>query len=309
VNVFAIVNPTAGNGRAGRLSRRLKDLFAAHGIRCHIRITEAPGHGTELAAEAARDQWDGIVAIGGDGTVQEAVNGLLDSSIPLGIIPVGTGNDFARNLGIPRNPHQAAAVIGARHVRRVDLGEVNGRRYVQVAGVGFDAQVAAMVSANRSRLPGGGALPYLWGALHQLMTFRNRELTITLKPDDGRDEVQRVPALMVAVGNSRFYAGGLKICPEARVDDGLLDVCIIGDLTRWQRVEVLARVFSGSHVRHPKVHYARASALHIDGPRDLLVQADGQIIGHLPATLRALSRAITVFAPRPGLDGSAAAQL
>lgn len=309
MNVFAIVNPTAGNGRARRLGQRLNDLFAVHGIRCHVRVTEAPGHGTELAAEAARDRWDGIVAIGGDGTVQEAVNGLLDSPIPLGIIPVGTGNDFARNLGIPRDPDRAAAVIGARRVRRVDLGEVNGRRYVQVAGVGFDAQVAAMVSANRSRLPGGGALPYLWGALHQLMTFQNRELTITLQGSEGEQEVRRVPALMTAVGNSRFYAGGLKICPEARVDDGLLDVCIIGDLNRWQRVEVLARVFSGAHVRHPKVQYTRARALHIEGPRDLLIQADGQIIGNLPATLRALPQAITVFAPGPGLDGSAAAQL
>lgn len=309
MNVIAIVNPTAGNGRARRLGQQLDDLFAAHGIRCHVRVTEAPGHGTELAAEAARDQWDGVVAIGGDGTVQETVNGLLDSPIPLGIIPVGTGNDFARNLGIPRDPHQAAAVIGAGHVRRVDLGEVNGRRYVQVAGVGFDAQVAAMVSENRSRMPGGGALPYLWGALQQLLTFQNRELTITLQRTGADDEVHRVPALMVAVGNSRFYAGGLRICPEARVDDGELDVCIIGDLNRWQRVEVLARVFSGSHVRHSKVRYTRARAVRIDGPPDLLVQADGQIIGHLPATLRALPQAITVFAPRPGLDGSAAAQL
>lgn len=292
MKLLFIVNPTAGNGRGSRIARLLADAVKARDIHGVIRVTKRPGHGEELAAEAGAESWDGIVAVGGDGTVHEAVNGLAGSDVPLGIIPVGTGNDFARALGIPRQPLPALDVITAGHVRSVDLGEVNGRRYVQVAGVGFDAQVAAAVTRYRSRLPGGGALPYLWGILQHMATYKNQPLTL----ETDTDTIQR-DALMVAAGNTRNYAGGLMICPDAQLDDGLLDICLIGDLSHLERVSVLARVFSGGHTRHPKVSYGKLTRLNIDGPRNLLVQADGQIIGHLPAELRVLPLAGRVFAP------------
>lgn len=292
MKLLFIINPTAGNGRAIRIGRMLADAVKSRGIHGAIRVTERPGHGEELAAEAAAQSWDGVVAVGGDGTVHEAVNGLAESDVPLGIIPVGTGNDFARALGIPRQPLPALDVIVAGHVRSVDLGEVNGRRYVQVAGVGFDAEVAAAVTRNRARMPGGGALPYLWGILHKMATYKNQRLT--LETEGGTVERE---ALMVAIGNTRNYAGGLMICPDAQLDDGLLDMCLIGNLSHWQRVNVLARVFSGGHVRHPKVSYGKTPWLNIDGPSNLLVQADGQIIGNLPARVRVLPLAGRVFAP------------
>lgn len=291
--MLAIVNPTAGNGKAGHLGHDLPARFAAAGIDLHVAITQWAGHGTQLAEEAVAQDWDGVVAVGGDGTVHEVVNGLGDAPIPLGILPVGTGNDFARALGIPKNLNQCIEVIAAGHRRRVDLGEINGRRYVQVAGIGFDAQVAAAVTAHRQRLPGGGVLPYLWGILQQMVSYRNSLLTITI---DGKTHQQ--PTLLIAAGNARFYAGGLKICPHAEIDDAMLDVCIVGDLTHLQRLNVLARVFSGSHIQHPSVSYHKATDIRVEGPSHLLIQADGQIIGHLPAHIRVIPRAIDVFAPR-----------
>lgn len=298
-----IVNPTAGGGRGLATWRVVSRALEARGLPAEYRLTTGRGAAIELAAEAARAGYDTLVAIGGDGTVQEVVNGLIgpdqDCPAALGVIPGGTGNDFSKMLGCTGDPLQALSIVLAGRERRLDVGRANGRYFINIAGVGFDAEVAGFLNQRPKRLP--GLLTYLYGIVTMLFRYRPAPMTLDL----GRERLEQ-KCLLVSVANGPSHAGGLKMCPEARPDDGTLDICVAGDVTRWQTLILLPQTFSGRHTRHPKVRiYKAVKTVRITSDLPLFLQADGEIFGRVPAEFEVVPGALRVLAAAPA-DGDAA---
>lgn len=300
MDTLIIVNPTAGGGRCGALWRRWSDDACAQ-LHAEAVLTEGPGHARALAAQATGAGCRRIVAVGGDGTLHEVVNGALPAAVAIGVVPIGTGNDFARCAGVPEDPKQALFGLRSGACVDVDLGRVGDEYYLHVAGAGFDAEVAALV--NRGRRRAAGKLPYLLAILATLRTFRGSPCRIEL---DGRS-IEQVCTL-IAVGNAPAYAGGMRICPQARMDDGLLEVCIIGDMGRAGLLLLLPSVFSGRHVRHPRVSCHAVRRLHIDGPAHVAVHADGEPAGRLPMDFAVAPAALRLWMPAPANGHSTSTQ-
>jgi diacylglycerol kinase (ATP) len=282
VATLAIVNPVAGNGRARRVWQRVR--AAVEDLRaCEWVVTEGIGHARELAARAAARGYERVVAVGGDGTVFEVANGLAKTPTALGIIPAGTGNDSARNFGIPGDPFAAARVATRGVDVPIDLGEIRRAQtstyFVSVAGFGFDAEVAWRVN-RASRGWGkalGGTRPYLAGVLQTLWQYRSPPMRLSV---DQRLVVRRM--FMVAVANSPSYGGGMRIAPQAVPDDGLLDVCLVRDVSRLDVLRLVPRIYSGGHVSHPAVELVRCRELTADADHRVRCHADGELVGELP---------------------------
>jgi len=276
-----IVNPTAGGGRAARIIGWLRERLTAR-PEARLEVTRRAGDAERWASDAAGAGHDRVVAVGGDGTVQEVINGLVngEQTATLGIVPVGSGNDLARSLRLPRDPHACwTQAIGSRE-RHIDLvratdGDGRTRWFSSAGGIGFDARVAAAMSRKtgwqRSRLG------YLLTTIAELRRFENRRVSLTI---DGRTEEREV--LFVAIANGSYYGGGMRICPDATPDDGLLDLCIVGNLSRLQAVRELPNLYRGTHIGHPAVELARGRHIRIDGDAGTLVHLDGEPFGHLP---------------------------
>lgn len=282
-----VINPAAGGGRAKRIWPEIEERLKKQGVEYEWSMTKGPGDAERIATSLP----DGVVAVavGGDGTMSEMVGGLAPGRI-VGLIPAGRGNDFSRTARISPFPLTALKQLLTGEVRPFDLPFVNGRPFLNVAGIGFDAHVAQKADGIRGR----GTLPYLSAVFRTLSRYRPHQLVVEV---DGRASEGKV--FLLAVGNCRYYAGGMKICPTAYFDDGLLDICIAGNLRRIEVLLALMRVFRGTHVRQRKFHYTKAHTIRVDGPSDVLIQADGQVIGGLPATFTLKQRALKVIVP-PG---------
>ncbi|MCL6580509.1 MAG: diacylglycerol kinase family lipid kinase [Firmicutes bacterium] len=291
--VLFIVNPAAGGGRGLAAWRRVEQVLEARGLDYECRFTERRGSATELAARARDAGYSRVIGVGGDGTIQEVVNGLVDRAghcpVPLGIVPGGTGNDFRKSLGYPSDPEGALEVALRGVERSLDLGRANGRYFLNVAGVGFDAEVAGYLNRKPKRLP--GFLTYLYGILVMLVRYRPAEMTI-----DSGDRVIRRKCLLVSVANGPVHAGGVRICPDARPDDALFDICVAGDVGRLETLILLPQTFSGRHTRHPKIEIYRARKVRIDSEAPLVVQGDGEVFGRVPVEFEVVPGALRVAA-------------
>lgn len=288
--VLVLVNPAAGGGRAGRRWGALRAL-AERMFPFEEHWTTAAGEGTRVAAEAARAGVQRLLAVGGDGTLHEVANGAAGTDLAVAVLPLGTGNDFARSAGFFRSPESLLAGLAGGGRRAVDLGEVHGSLYINVAGVGFDAEVARMVNALRSKA--GGALPYVMTAIR--LAFAYEPPRLTLRFDGGPD--QPGARLLVAIGNASAYGGGMRICPGALIDDGALDALVVGPLRAWATLGLLPKVFRGRHIDDARVSLQRVLRVDIDGPAETAVHADGEIVGGLPATFLVRPRALTLWVP------------
>lgn len=289
MRAHAIVNPTARGGRAARVWPRLRPIFQQAGWGLVESATERPGHAVELAAASTAEV---VLAVGGDGTAHEVANGLLQTrrDAAFGVVPVGVGNDFARAIGLPRNPVAASAALVSARPRPMDVGEVNGRYFLTIAGAGFDGEVARQVNAWPKFF--SGTIMYVLGILKMLVAYRPAEVEIST---DG--QVTRERLFLIAVGNTAWNAGGMWMVPSARPDDGILHAVIAGPLTRLETLAVLPRVFSGGHLKHPKVRQAQAREFRVTSETPLAVQADGESLGTLPATIRVRPGALRVLVP------------
>lgn len=290
MHYFFIINPSAGRGRAAAAWKELEPLLEAQHVQYGFAMTSGPADATHMARDVVEAGYEAVVGIGGDGTLHEILAGLPDSGM-LGIIPAGTGNDYARNLGIPAKPREALEALLTAVPTRVDRCTVNGRSFLNATGVGFDAKVAKEV--QEMSLKAGGAIPYLLALFKQLISHRNTQATLYI---DGERLDETV--FWVAVGNGSYIGGGMQVCPDARIDDGLLDVCIVGDVGRFEAVANLAKIFKGTHIHHKKVKYLKAHHVRIEGP-SLYCQADGELVGATPVEVTVLPGALTLLVP-PG---------
>ncbi|MDD4518014.1 MAG: diacylglycerol kinase family lipid kinase [Limnochordia bacterium] len=286
--ILCIVNRTAGAGRTGRLWPRIYRRMKQLNLKVDCVYTEGPYHASSLAAKSTAD-FSELVAVGGDGTINEVVNGMLGSSSVLGIIPTGKGNDLARTLGIPRNFELALERLQNRVIRHVDVVQLGDTHFINGASVGFDAEVAHQV--NCSVLPFRGMAAYVGAALKTLYRFKGCSISIELD-----DEKITKRGLMVVVANGQYYGGGMKIVPPADLSDGFLDICLVEELGKMSFLANLGRVYSGNHMNHPRVKFYRSKKIKITTERPLRLQADGELIGTTPCKIAVKPRAIAVLA-------------
>ncbi len=291
-----IVNPTAGRGRAGREIEAVKGLLAESGHSWAWCVTKAAGDAERMAREAAQEGVPLVVAMGGDGTVYEVANGVLGSETALGLIPFGTGNDLARTLGLFGDTPCACRTLTEGRTLALDVGVMEGqgtggpRRFLVVAGTGFVADVAATVNRGVKFLSGAAA--YVWGAVTTLRRFTPFHLTLTV---DG--ETMETEAMFLAVANTPLTGGGMRLCPGACVDDGVLEVCLVGKVSKPTLLYELTRVFKGEHVRNPAVTMLRGTHITVEADPPQLLWTDGDTLGSTPVTFTVLPGALPVRVP------------
>jgi YegS/Rv2252/BmrU family lipid kinase len=287
--VSLIVNPAAGGGRAGRALGAVEQALAEAGLEHHVEPTRSLEHAVELALEAAADH-EIAAALGGDGLVGAVAGALRHSEGVLGVLPGGRGNDLARVLGIPADPAAAVAVIGRGVTRMLDLGEAGGRTFVGIASCGFDSEANRI--ANETNVVRGN-LVYAYGALRALSAWKPATFTLRI---DGREPLT-ITGYTIAAANSKAYGGGMFMAPDAELEDGLLDVVMVGDVPKRRFLRLLPTVFKGEHVLQPNVHVERCREVEIAADRPFTLYADGDPIAELPVTVRALPAAVRVLVP------------
>ncbi len=283
-----LINPSAGSGRALKRLPAIESEMRNHGLDYRIVRTTSVEHGcSEALAGAAAGEIP--VVVSGDGLVGKVGGVLAGGDVPLGIVPGGRGNDFARVLGIPTEPAGAVAVLAEGNRRRVDVGEANGERFVCIASCGFDSdanRIANEVGAVK------GPLVYAYAALRALSQWRPAHFTVTI---DGAE--RGFDGYSVAVANSKAYGGGMFVAPDAELDDGLLDVVTTGNVSKRAFLQNLPKVFKGTHVDEAQVDVARGAVVEIAADRPFAVYADGDHLTDLPATVRLLDGALELIAP------------
>jgi diacylglycerol kinase (ATP) len=293
-----IVNPVAGARSTRRKWPVISRLLEHIGLTFDFNYTEGVGHAVELAKAAASDGYHCLVAVGGDGTVNEVANGILHSqndAAALGVVSTGTGSDFARSAGLARDYTTACSSLTSTRRLTIDVGIVKYQRdgrtqerfFVNSAGAGFDAAVVK----ETARLPKffGGTIPYVAGMLRTLVSYRNK--SVALKVGD-EEEHQRV--LTISVANGNYMGGGMHIAPDAALDDRLLDVVIIGDFGKLELLRDFPKVYKGTHVNLPKVNIRKTPEFAIESAEPMLVYADGELLGECPAAFRVVPQALSI---------------
>jgi YegS/Rv2252/BmrU family lipid kinase len=285
-----LVNPTAGAGRTRRHLPAVRAELDRLGVDVDVRESQSAEHAAAIAGEAAASKGT-VIAFGGDGLLRLAARELAGTTATMGVLPGGRGNDFARSLGISLDPVEACRVVAAGAVRAVDLGDVDGEVFLGVASCGLDSDVNKR--ANEARLVRGRAvyIASLFGAL-----ARWRPVSFGLDIDGQRVDYR---GYNVAVGNSGRYGGGVRIAPDAVLDDGLLDVIITRDTPRWRFVANIPKGLSGTHVDGHWVESRQTRAVRVEADRPLVIYADGDPIGETPATVSVRAGALRVLAPTP----------
>jgi len=293
-DIALLVNPTSGRGRAPALAGELATALAAVGDNVRTIAGTSAEESALLAREAVADGADVVVALGGDGLVHLALQAVAGTGTALGILPAGSGNDIARAVGVPlTDPAGAIEVIANGTVRPVDAlrattadGKVTW--VGTVLAVGFDARVN-MRSDRLRRLP--GQLRYNTAVFAELASFR--PLSYTLNTDGDQETLD---AMLIAIGNAPWYGRGLKMCPEASLTDGELDLTIVHPVSRITLIRIFPKVYAGEHVKHPRVEVRKARTVRIDSP-GVIAYGDGERVGPLPATCEAVQGAVSVLVP------------
>ncbi|MGH2740609.1 MAG: diacylglycerol/lipid kinase family protein [Actinomycetota bacterium] len=292
--IVIVANPTSGRGKGRRLLEQLKAALRASAFDHEIVVSENPEHPERAAREAAEAGVRILLAVGGDGLVSSCANGLVGTDTALGIIPAGSGNDFAQCVGLDtKRPLNALALLAEPRIRRVDAVRAEGpgwaRHFVCVSGCGFDSETNEYANTLTHLR---GRAPYVVAVFRTLIRFQPAEFRLTVDGEEHRRE-----AMLVAVGNTQSYGGGMRICPNAEMDDGLLDVTVVGSVSKPTFVRVFPRVFSGSHIDHPSVSTHRGAKVELEALAPFRVYADGEDFGPLPATFTALPGTLGVVSP------------
>ena len=301
-----IANPASGGSQTDAALRELADTarwLTERGMPTELRLTRRAGHATELAREACVAGYETVIAAGGDGTVNDVIQALAGYRTALGVLPMGTVNVWAREIGIGLSMTEARETLLHGVRRRVDLGRAGQRYFLMMAGVGFDAEVARRVEQGRLKRFGLKLLEYLATVGLLSVTRPSDTIRITVGAHKRREQ-----ALMVIIGNTRLYGGAMTFTRRAVADDGALDVVVIGSGGILHRINVLGRAFLRLPAAGPRVRYERMQSLRLESKRPVPVQVDGEVIGYLPMTFGIAPQALSVIVPRAtptGLFGRA----
>jgi diacylglycerol kinase (ATP) len=295
-----LVNPAAENGATGRRWPELAHKAATLGLRGDALLSERPSQLAELARQAADGGAGLLVVVGGDGTVNEVVNGIAGrEDVELAVIPRGTGWDFVRTYDIPRRLEDAVEVALRGRTRVIDLGRARYRGwdgsdgeslFANIASAGMSGAIAKRSNEGSKAL--GGKASYLWATLAVFSRWRSDEVQVAV---DGEERRGRMHDVVVA--NGRYFGGGMKICPQAEPDDGLFDVLLIGDLTKRDLLLTLPKTYRGKHLPHPKAEVLRGAVVDLETPEPLPVELDGEQPGTTPARFEVVPQALRLRVP------------
>jgi diacylglycerol kinase (ATP) len=303
---LVIVNPAARNGAVGRRWEKLSAQLSALGIDAETTYTERQGHASELVRDGLRNGPRLVVAVGGDGTVNEVVNGFFDGGraiapeSELAVVPIGTGRDGVRTYGISGKPERAIALLDDGATRTIDLGRATytshvggeeSRIFLNIASCGLSGAVAERANRTSKRL--GGTPAFLWATIATFAGWKNVPFRITI---DG--EQRELVANNTIVANGRYFGGGMHIAPGARTDDGLLDAIVFGDVGRLDLALNMHRLYRGTILRHPKASHRLARSVLVEPARALPIEIDGEQPGVTPVLFEVLPAALRLRVPR-----------
>lgn len=301
--VVFLVNPASAGGTTGKRWPEIAHRAAALGLAGDALISEEPGHLANLAADAVREGASLLVAVGGDGSVNEVVNGMAEGgNAELAVIPRGTGWDFVRTYGIPRDLDTAIDIALNGDVREIDLGLVSYRTWAGADGRAYFANVAsAGISgaiaqrANEASKALGGKISYYWATLAVFVRWQTGDMRVSVD-----DEIRGGKMIDVVVANGRYLGGGMMMCPDAEPDDGQLDVLLIGDVTKRDLLFVLPKTYRGRHLPHPRLEILRGQVITVDADEPLPVELDGEQPGTTPARFEVVPGALRLRIPAVG---------
>lgn len=265
-----IVNPVAGSGRALNVAREIENYLKDKEINYQIIYTEETGHGKYLAQEAVREDFTTVVAVGGDGTVNEVINGLAYEDIKFAIIPAGTGNDSVKSLKTPLRLQENIDKILEGKTEKIDLGIINGSYFINIASVGFDAYVVIATDRIKKHVPRKTA--YIFGLLSALFTYKQKRVRIISDKLEYEGEI-----LLLAAGNGKYYGSGFKILPEAEMNDGLLNMCFSKKVNLFGLVRLLTELIRGKHLENKSVSYIEGKKIIIEPKEEIEFNLDGEI--------------------------------
>lgn len=312
-SLHVIVNPASGNGRGRKRWPKIADSLREHGFNYEVVFTTGPDDATRIAREMATGGAHTIVAVGGDGTVNEIINGMLRDDLPVNaetrlvVIPCGTGKDLGRTLGTGA-PEAAASALRANSTTLMDIGRIrfqglneqtSTRYFANVADMGLGAEVANRINCSSKAL--GGLVTYLVAAVRTIVKFQPQAISV----DIGEDRVYNAPANMVVLANGQFFAGGMRVAPTASICDGLLEMYILADVgKRALLTSLLPRVYRGKHVGQHGVLHIRAGSARIECPTGMLMEMDGEQIGRSPIDVDVLPQILPVVVHPSALRGA-----
>lgn len=287
MRVKIILNPIAGRGRGGKVKESLLAALRESGIDFEAAFTGQRGAGRLLAKQAVADGFDTIIAAGGDGTVNEVVNGIAGSQAALGVLPLGTGNDFAAMMDMPKCP--VAGLERIIHGTRlaVDLCRVNDRFFASSVGAGFDGEVC--YTANHKYRHLRGMVVYLLSVFSTILSYEPRRIKLTVDGKEYHGEI-----LLVAVANSRSYGGGMLVAPDAAVDDGLFDICLADKMSPLRVTMNLPRFVRGNHLSLPEVTMLRGREIVLESETPIYYQVDGEVLEDTRLVFRLIPGGLTV---------------
>jgi YegS/Rv2252/BmrU family lipid kinase len=286
--LLLLVHPTSGGGRTKSLLPKVERELDQRRIAFRVERTRSTEHAIEEALRAG-DLGEVPAVMSGDGLIGAIGGALAGTEVPLGIVPGGRGNDLARVLGVPSDPQGAVEVLAAGHTRLIDVGEANGRRFLGIASVGFDSECNRI--ANEVKLVRGN-LVYAYSVPRAMLAWKPARFTLQVG-----EENLRFTGYSVAVANTSTFGGGMRVAPDASLDDGEFDVVTIGDTGKIRYLMDLHKVFKGTHLENDAVKVFRTSRIEISASRPFSMYADGDLLTDLPASLRVIPRALTVVAP------------
>ena len=291
MRTMVIANPASCGGKYRKNIPDIQRMLKEEGISYRFFLSQYPRYAEELAKKAQQDGFKRVIACGGDGTINEVANGIIGTDITLGIIPMGKGGDLAHNLGIDNDISKAIENIGRGYQESIDIVRVNeDRYYLGVGGIGFDSEVNRLVN-NRLRFL-KGRFAYTIGALLKIPGFRYKRVKIHFEKGVFDGEI-----LLAAFGNTRSYGGGMYITPNAQIDDGILDICLIKRINKLKLLYMFPRVFKGTHIGVSEVRSYRSRYLSVESDTPLDFYGDGEFICKTPFSLEVVPKALKVITP------------
>ncbi|MBE5765965.1 MAG: diacylglycerol kinase family lipid kinase [Clostridiales bacterium] len=287
-----IVNPVAGHGLALKTHKKVCRYLESIKMQYHTCMTSVPGEAERISRSLAEQNAQAAAILGGDGTVNEVVNGLAGSNVACYFVPCGTGNDFVKVLNLPQDPIEALSKQLAAPATRIDLGRMNDRIFANISGIGFDVQV--LLQTARFKNWGRGIIPYLFGVIAAIRHFSPINVKVSFDEQPERD----MGLTLMSIGNGQFYGGGMKAVPTALIDDGLFDVITVDPLkNKGQILKLLPMFVTGKHIAHPIAHFCRCKKLSLYANEDIVINLDGELISCRTAHFELMEKALLIHKP------------
>jgi len=290
LKMLVLANPRAGGGRIFRKLRRIEKWFHETGHKVDIAIPDGREETIKAARGAKEEGFDVVIAMGGDGTVKDTIQGAVDTGIKMGIIPSGRGNDLARNVGYPSDLEMIIRGFKNPQIRKIDIPTVNGYPFGNCTGVGFDSAVVHLIVNGKCKLP--GTICYFYNVYRAVLTFRPIQMKVTID-----DKIFNGKYTLCTIANGEDFGGGMKITPGAIVDDGLLDICLVENISALKLLTIFPSVYKGKHINRPEVSLHRGKKITIETDQPAPINYDGDMIGVTPATVEVGTKHMEMLVP------------